>query len=81
MKILSEKQKLIRHQYNIADYWDNQDQDTPESQDQKKKPTNLSTPDKWELNKGLKLRPWQEESRDLWFKQGKRGIAKKVKDH
>ena len=36
MKILSEKQKLIRHQYNIADYWDNQDQDTPESQDQKR---------------------------------------------
>ena len=78
MKILSEKQKLIRHQYNIADYWDNQEQDTPESQDQKKKPTNLSIPDKWELNRGLKLRPWQEESRDLWFKQGKRGIAKVV---
>ena len=78
MKILSEKQQLLRHQYNLADYWENQDRD-PDEPRPSENIGNLG-PDlnKWELNRGLKLRSWQEVCRDLWFKNGKRGIAKVV---
>ena len=38
----------------------------------------LAIPDKWELTKGVKLYPWQDEALRRWFNEGKKGTFKIV---
>ena len=50
----------------------------PASADEGDSPVHGTLPEKWELTRGIELRPWQQECVDRWFEAGRRGVMKVV---
>lgn len=78
-RFLSKEERLIRHQLNIAYYW--QDKCSPVDNLASKSVKNEKQylmPEKWELLKEINLHDWQIDCIDKWFENGKNGVVKVV---
>ncbi len=76
---LTESELLLRHQLNIAHYWQGLVSQEAEVGDEKVlEVSEQQIPEKWCLTKGIFLHEWQEECKKKWFEAGKRGVLKVV---
>jgi len=80
-KGLSPKENLLLLQFLIRDYLTSKypTEREPNKLDAPERDSkSLALPGKWELTRGIKLYPWQDEAIKKWFAEGKKGTFKIV---
>lgn len=74
---LSAAEKLLRHQLNVAHYWQAQSEATEVVvKGLGARPGSL--PSKWALLRDVALHDWQSDCKTKWFAAGRRGVVKVV---
>jgi len=79
---MSPADQVLRQQLNTLSYWSERirlkalEADEDSGTATVVAPAGL--PEHWSLLRGVKLRPWQEDCAEQWFKAGKRGVVKVV---
>ncbi len=75
--MLSESEMLLRHQLNVAHYWQTQSEDS-RAVEQVVKSQGEKLPERWTLVGDISLHSWQNECKDKWFACNRRGVVKVV---
>ena len=79
---MSPADQVLRQQLNTLSYWSERIRlKALEAEEDSGTATVVAPaglPEHWSLLRGVKLRPWQEDCAEKWFKAGKRGVVKVV---